>query len=140
MRYSTLLPQLLALCLLPAAPMLAGDAIPNGAKVFIAPMDGFETFMKAAIEAKKVPLVLVQDRTKADFELSGAAQSQKAGAAKKIIMLDWRSSEEASVKLMNLQSGEVVFAYSVNKASSARGKQSSAEACAKHLKQKVGRK
>jgi hypothetical protein len=57
--------------------------------------------------------------------------------AKKIIMLDWRSSEEASVKLMNIQSGEVVFAYSVHKASSAHGKQSSAEACAKHLKEKV---
>ena len=32
---------------------------------------------------------------------------------------------------------EVVFAYSVHKANSVRGKQSTGEACAKHLKEKI---
>jgi hypothetical protein len=123
-----------ALCCLP---LPAQEQIPAGSKVFVAPMDGFETYLKAALDQKKVPLTVVEDRDKADFEISGAADSQKAGAAKKIIMLDWRSKEQASIKVTNIKTSVVVFAYSVHKASSAHGKRSSAEACAKHLKEKV---
>lgn len=117
--------------------LFAGDGIPAGSKVFLAPMGGFETYFKAALEKKHVPLVVVEDRDKADFEISGAAESQKASTAKKVIMLDWRSKEQASIKVTDLKSSVVVFAYSVHKASSAHGKQSSAEACAKHLKEKI---
>jgi hypothetical protein len=115
----------------------ADRTIPAGSKVFIAPMNGFETYVKAAISKKKVPLVIVEQRDAADFELSGAAESQKASTVKKVIMLDWRSTEEASIKLTDIKSSEVVFAYSAHKASSAHGKQSSAEACAKHLSDAV---
>jgi hypothetical protein len=100
-------------------------------------MDGYETYIKAAIQKKKLPLVIVEEKEQADFEISGAAQSQKASAAKKVIMLDWHSTEQASVRVINLKSSEVVFAYSVHKASSAHGKQSSAEACAKHIKEAI---
>jgi hypothetical protein len=112
--------------------------LPSGAKVFIAPMpDGFDEFLKAAIEKKKVPLELVSEKDKADFLITGQAETQKASTAKKVIMWDWRSNEQASIQVSNLQSGEVVFAYSVNKVSSAHGKKSSAEACAKHIKEKI---
>ena len=111
--------------------------IPSGARIFIAPMGGFETYLKAAIEKKKVPVAIVDTRETGEFELSGVADSEKASTAKKIIMLDWRSKEQASIKVTNIQSSEVIFAYSVNKASSAHGKQSSAEACAKHLKEAI---
>jgi hypothetical protein len=40
----------------------------------------------------------------------------------------------------SIQSGEIVFAYSVNKKNSAHGKQSTAEACAKHLKEAIEKK
>lgn len=100
-------------------------------------MNGYETYIKAAIQKKKLPLVVVEERDRAEFEISGSAESQKAGAAKKIIMLDWHSTEQASVRITNLKSSEVVFAYSVHKASSAHGKQSSAEACAKHMKDAI---
>src|SRR5260370_10957803 len=115
---------------------LLGDqpTIQQGAKVFIAPMSGFETYIKAAIQKKNLPLAIVEKRDQADFEISGSADSQKASTAKKVIMLDWHSTEQASVRVTDLKSSEVVFAYSVHKASSAHGKQSSAEACAKHLK------
>ena len=117
---------------------LAADrTIPDGSKIFIAPMGGFETYIKAAIDKKKVPVTIVEQRESADYELSGSAESQKASTAKKVIMLDWRSKEEASIKLTDIKSSEVIFAYSVHKASSAHGKQSSAEACAKHLKEAV---
>ncbi len=120
-----------------SAALAADRTIPEGSKVFIAPMDGFETYLKAALDKKKVPITIVEQRDAADYELSGSAESQKANKAKKIIMLDWRSTEQASIKLTDTKSSEVVFAYSVHKASSAHGKQSSAEACAKHLKEAV---
>ena len=114
-----------------------GKKIPAHSKVYIAPMEGFENDLKAAIEKKKVPLEIVADRDKADFEISGTAESQKAGKAKKIIRWDWHSDEQASIKVSDLKSGEVVCAYSVNKQSSAHGKRSTAEACAKHLKEQI---
>jgi len=45
-----------------------------------------------------------------------------------------QSREEASIKVSDLKTGTLVFAYSVHKGNSVRGKQSAGEACAKHLK------
>ena len=111
--------------------------IPAHSRVYLAPMDGFENDLKAALEKKKVPLDVVSERDKADFEISGTAESQKASKAKKIIRWDWHSDEQASIKVSDIKSGEVVFAYSVNKQSSAHGRRSTAEACAKHLKELI---
>ena len=111
--------------------------IPANSKVFLAPMGGFEENLKAAIQSKKVPVVLVTDKDQADYEITGASETEKAGAAKKAIMLDWHSNEQASITVTDHKSGEVVFAYSVNKKSSAHGKRSTAEACAKHLKDQI---
>ena len=124
------------------APQVSGQTtdqvIPPHAKVFIAPMvDGFDQFLKTAIENKKVPIEIVADKDQAEFQITGHSETQKASTAKKVIMWDWRSNEQASIQIANLKSGEVVFAYSVNKISSAHGKKSSAEACAKHLKEKI---
>jgi hypothetical protein len=114
--------------------------IPAGSKVFVAVMEnGFDDYLKAALQAKKVPLVVVDKKDSADFEISGHAETQKASTAKKVIRLDWHSNEQASIQLVNLKTSEVAFAYSVNKPSSAHGKKSTAEACAKHLKEKIER-
>jgi hypothetical protein len=116
----------------------ARNSIPSGAKVFIAPMDdGFDQFLKAAIDKKKVPVVIVDDKSKADFEITGHSETQKASTAKKLILGDWHSNEQASIQINNLKTGEVAWAYSANKQSSAHGKKSTAEACAKHLKEKI---
>jgi hypothetical protein len=112
-----------------------------GAKVFVAEMpDGFDTYFKAALKNKKVPVVVVPTKAEAEFEIKGSSETQKAGAAKKIFMGSWHSDEQASISVANLASGEVVFAYSANKKNSAHGKQSTAEACAKHLKEHVEKK
>ena len=117
---------------------IANKMIPEGSKVFISPMDdGFQEYLKAALKSKKVPVVIVEDKASADFEISGHSETQKASTAKKVIMWDWRSNEQASIQVTNLKTSEVAFAYSVNKVSSAHGKKSSAEACAKHLKEKI---
>lgn len=119
----------------------ASKVIPPNSKVFVAPMpDGFDEFLKAAIEKKKVPIQVVADKDQADFQITGHSETQKASTAKKVIMWDWRSNEQASIQVSNLKTSEVVFAYSVNKVSSAHGKKSSAEACAKHLKEKIENK
>ena len=55
-----------------AAPLISGESLPKGARLFVAPIqNGFETYIVAGLEKKKVPVVLVADRSKADYELSG---------------------------------------------------------------------
>jgi len=129
-----------------AAKAEAGDAmlaapqqlLPAGARIYVAPMsNGFETYVVAGFQKKQVPLVVVAIREKADFELTGVSESDKAGWAKILFLANDSTNETASVKIVNLRSGEVVFAYSVNKGSSARGKQSAGEAVAKHVKKKI---
>jgi hypothetical protein len=113
-------------------------SIPPGAKVFIAPVEGgFENYLAAGIIKKQVPVTVVAIRDKAEFEISGVAESEKAGWAKMLFMGSGASKEEAGIKVMNIQTQEVVFAYAVHKTNSVRGKQSAAEACAKHLKEKI---
>ncbi len=125
---------------LPLVRSQEAKTIPPGAKVFIAPMDGFETYLSAAMTKKQVPLQVVEEKDKADFEITGHSDSQKASTAKKVIMWDWHSTEEATINVTNTKTGVVVFAYEVHKQSSAHGKQSSAEACAKHLKEQIEKK
>jgi len=112
--------------------------IPKGAKVFVAPIaEGFDTYLKDAIAKKKVPVEITTNRDQADYEITGAAETQKASTAKKVIMGNWHSREEASITVSNIKSGEVVWAYSVHQEASTHGKRSSAESCAKHLKDAI---
>jgi hypothetical protein len=116
----------------------ANTRIPSGSRVFIGPIDGgYDIYLSAAMTKKAVPVIIVTQRDKADFELSGVTETDKAGWAKIVFMRSTSSNEQASVKMVNLKTGTVVWGYNVNKSSSARGKQSSSEACAKHLKEKI---
>jgi len=112
--------------------------IPSYAKVYVAPIPGgFENYIIAGLRNKKVPLTVVIDRSKADYEISGVSDSEKAGWAKMLFIGSQNSNEQASIKISNLKTGAVIFGYSVHKTNSARGKQSAGEACAKHIKQIV---
>jgi hypothetical protein len=116
----------------------SAKAIERGSRIYVDPMDGgFDTFLVAAIVKKQVPVTVVTNKTKADYEISGIAESDKAGWAKMLFMGSEQSTEMASVKIVELKSGDVVFGYAVHKGNSYRGKQSAAEACAKHLKNKI---
>jgi len=128
-----------------AVPLFAKDddmakKIPAHSKIFLAPMGGFEQDLKTAIEKKKLPVELVPDRDKADFEITGTSETDKAGTAKKVNLLNWHSNEQAIITITEIKTGTVVYAYSVNKQSSAHGKRSTAEACAKHLKDQIASK
>src|SRR5580765_1192548 len=133
--------------------------IPLGSRVVIAPMGGFETYFAAAVAKKEVPIALTLDKGSAQYFLvstetewqgfvygsaAGANWNKSGGSA-------WGASSgsstrglEASIMLIDAKTKDVVWAYEVNKSShgallfgtlAARGKQSVAEACAKHLKE-----
>jgi len=112
--------------------------IPAGAKVYVAPIaGGFDTYIIAGFQQKKVPLVIVTNRDKAEYEITGFSESDKAGWAKMLFLGSQQSNEQASIKMVKLKKEEVVFSYSVNKMNSVRGKQSAGEACAKHIKHEI---
>ena len=48
--------------------------LPKGSKVFIASMDGLETYMRRATSAVDFPLVFVRTRAEADYELTGTTR------------------------------------------------------------------
>jgi hypothetical protein len=119
---------------LPSASLNPRASIPRGSRVFIEPMDGFESFLAAALQKKKVSLVVVDDEKLADFIINGGSDSRKAGWAKIIFMGNLHSDEEASITMVDVKTDTVAFAYAVNKKSTLHGEQTTAEACAKHLK------
>ena len=108
-----------------------------GSTVFIAPMNGFETYLAAAMTKKKVQIVLVASEAQADFVLTGTSEEKKAGWAKMAFTGSIHSDDAASVTMTNRKSGAIAFAYAVNKKNTLHGEQTSAEACAKHLQDHI---
>jgi hypothetical protein len=127
----------IALCLGASGVAVGQQQIAAGSKVYIEPMNGFETYMAAAIQKKKVPLTVVSDESVADYVMTGNAEHQKAGWAKVAFTGNIHSDEQASVSMVSTKTKELVFAYAVNKKNTLHGEQTSAEACAKHLKEKI---
>jgi hypothetical protein len=124
----------------------AAQLIPRNSKVYIAPfkseskekpVEGFESYIAAAFQKKNVPLIIVNDRSLADFEISGTADKKGAGTAKKILLGDFHSTTSASITVTNLRTSVVAWADSSHRESAARGMRSSAEKLAKYLKRKI---
>lgn len=128
------------------ASLFEAQLIPRGSKIYIAPfksestekpVEGFESYMAAALRKKGVPLLIVATRDAADFEIEGTADKKGAGWAKKIFLGDFRNSTSASLTVTNLKTGVVAYADSSDRASANRGLRSSAEKLAKYLKKKI---
>ena len=115
------------------SPAAAANRIVPGAKVYIEKMGGFENYLAAAFAKKKVQLIPVADIDQADYVISGTSEDKKAGWAKIVFMGNSQSDNAASVTMIDRKSAAIVFAYAVNKKSTAHGDQTTAEACAKHL-------
>ena len=121
--------------------------IPKNSKIYIAPImpedpnnlkaEGFEHYLAAALRKKNVPLIIVADRSLADFIIEGTANQKDPGWAKKIILTDFRKSTSASMTVTNLRTGVVAYADSSDRSSANRGLRSSAEKLAKYLKRKM---
>jgi hypothetical protein len=135
--------------------------VPVGARIVIAPMGGFETYFAAAVREKRVPITLTLDKGSAQYYVvstdtewqgfvygaGGAANwNQGAGSAAYGASASSTRGLEASIMLIDARTKDVIWAYEVHKNShgsllfgtlGARGKQSVAEACAKHLKEYI---
>lgn len=115
--------------------------IPAGSRVYVADISGlpgFENNLVAALQKKQVKMIVVADRSQADFEINGFAQSQRAGWAK-IIFGSALPESEASFQLVNLRTGVVAYAVASYKVDSLNGNKSTAEHLAKNLRQKMER-
>jgi len=133
--------------------------IQPGARVVIAPMGGFETYFAAAVREKKVPIALTLDRASAQYFIVSTETEWRGFVAGSGTSADWNAAGghlysgssasstrglESSIMLIDSKSKDVIWAYEVHKSShgallfgtlAARGQQSLAEACAKHLKE-----
>ncbi len=143
-----------------AATFAQSPQLHSGSTVYIEPMDGYETYLSAAMLKKHTPLVVVTDKTKADFVITGTVlhkdQSQpvvsvsntvnngtnetpfergleqgRANAAARRALLGITNT---SISVIDPKSSQIVFAYSAG-SGSAKQLQSTAEDCAKHLKE-----
>jgi hypothetical protein len=124
-----------------AQPPLDPAYIPHGSKVYvnyIQGMNGFENYLVAAFKKKKVDLLVVSDRSQADFEITGFAEHTRAGWAK-IIFGSGLPESEASIQVINLKTSVVSYAVGSYKVDAINGKKSTAEHLAKNLRQKMER-
>jgi hypothetical protein len=115
--------------------------VPGGSRVYVADINGlpgFENNLVAAFQKKRVNLIVVADRSQADFEINGFAENQKAGWAK-VIFGSGRPESEASIQMVNLRNGVVAFAVASYKVDSYNGNKSTAEHLAKNVRQKMER-
>ena len=117
-----------------ATPAPISTKIIPGSKVYITPMDGFENYLAAALGKKKVQLIPVTDKDQADYVITGTSLDKKAGWAKIVFMGNIHSDNAASITMSDRKTGAIVYAYAVDKKSTMHGQQTTAEACAKHLK------
>jgi hypothetical protein len=114
----------------------ADTRIPRNSRVYIAPMDGFEIYLAAALRKKGVPLTMVTNRDQADFEITGTHETKDAGWAKTIFVSP-QPSASASMQVVNLRTSVVVYADSSHRTTANRGERSTAEKLAKYLKKKI---
>ncbi|WP_263352850.1 hypothetical protein [Acidicapsa acidisoli] len=151
---------LLALC-----PFAVAQApqLHSGSTVFIEPMDGYETYLAAAIMKKHVPVIVVTDKEKADFVITSTV-SHKENSQPGVVINNrvsantgsnngnndawnkgWDSGSGyaaqraalghtiASISVVDAKTSQIVFAHSAG-SFHANQVQKTAEDCAKRLK------
>ena len=125
-----------------AAVLAAGLAVvaeAGGPTLYIAPQNGFETYIAGAVTKKQVPVTMTDDAGDADYVLKSVEESHPESTGGKIARCLFaycagiEGTSNASVQLVEVSSKHLVWAYEVRKAG-ANNQQSKAEAIAKHLK------
>jgi hypothetical protein len=130
-------------------------AILSGSKVYVHPMDGFETNLIAAFKKKKLPLLAVLVPEDADYEILGSTKIHEASMGVKVLEAigattaatrgeeagDFPRKLEVKISVRNVRTGAIVFEHTVTKRTTARAlphyQQSAADDCAKELKKKI---
>jgi len=142
----------IALLAFSASMFAQAQQLKSGSTVYIEPMSGYETYLAAAFLKKHVPLVVVTEKDKAEYIVRSTV-SEYAPTAPGIVVnttTNVNSSgfpssgfpkagygmghTDASISIVDAHTSQVVFAYSAAKGAHHQ-MQSTAEACAKHLKE-----
>jgi hypothetical protein len=121
---------------------LHAETNPGGGspRIFIPEQGGFESYLTAAIVKKHVPAVVTTNQDEARYILTSAVVTKEESGASKIARclfaycIGIQGTQTATVRLVDAKTSEVAWAYNVRKGA-ASAYQSTAEACAKHLKQ-----
>jgi hypothetical protein len=122
---------------IPSSPAVVGvKRLTPGAKIFIDNMGGYGPYLATAIVEKKVPLVVVADAALADFLVTGNSHVERGGWVRsKLITPDPKA--DAFIEVKDAKSGVVVFTDSVKKFDAPSANLSTANVCAKHLKDAI---
>ena len=106
-----------------------------GTTIYIAPMaNHFDEYLLAGLQTEKVPVVVVRDRSKADYEVRGFSKSEAPGWKRMLLARSDGTTEKAAIRIVNLVTGELVSSYSAYKLNTSLGMQSTGEALARRLK------
>lgn len=157
--------RIIALVLLTFSAIVFAQAphITSGSTVYIEPMGGYETYLAAAFVKKHVPLVVVEDKEKAEYVIRSSVNHTDLNSPSPTVVVNntvnngdqnpnpvteaaLSGYEEgaarrralgetsAAITITDTHSSQIVFSYTAGK----MGKnqlQSTSEACAKHLKE-----
>lgn len=145
----------LALPLIVSATVCAAHSqqIKSGSAVYIEPMGGYETYLAAAFLKKHVPLVVVTEKNKAQYIIRSTVEEHSLISPRIVVNATANVNSngypeasgfpragygvghtDASISIIDAHTSQVVFAYSAAKGAHHQ-MQSTAEACAKHLKE-----
>jgi hypothetical protein len=127
---------LILVCLYASTEAQNETRLPPGSKIYVHPMDGFENYIAAAFQKKKVPVVLVATRENADFEMKGNSERDKAGWSKRIFG-SGRDAVRASIQISNVKTGVIVCAIASDKSDAWSGMKSAAEHIAKNVSKRL---
>src|SRR5207302_8149797 len=90
--------------------------IKSGSSIYIEPMGGFEAYLTAAITKKHVPLIVVTDKEKADYVITGNVMQRGPEQPTVYGQKSWEKDHgatTASISVIDSQSSRVLFAYAV---------------------------
>jgi len=134
-----------------------------GSTVYIEPMDGYETYLAAALVKKHVPVIVVVNKENADYIIRSTV-SQNVPSTPQVVVNNsatvnegesannqawnqgWASGQQAaarraalgssnvSIAIVDPKTGQIVFAHSAGKGGTNQ-LQKTAEDCAKHLRE-----
>lgn len=118
--------------------MLVGGLQAQSAKLFIAPSEGFESYLSAAPVKKHTPVQVTSDQGEAQYVLSFVVDRREESTGAKVARCLFAYcagiAGTQSVSVQVFKGSDLVWAYNVMKPSAVNS-QSTAEAVAKHFKQ-----
>jgi len=133
-----------ALLIVSVTPAFSQGQLSTGSKLFIEPMNGFENYLTAAVQAKRVPVTIVLDKSHADYIVMGSWRETNGGTTGNgsiVAPIKHRINNSASISIVDPKTTAVVFAYSASRSETHDASKQLAEDWAfQLLKQMSGKK